>query len=159
MAAAFLSSAPSPSVLVTASCIRGFTHKRRKTLMRKPAAPVQVSVRLPHALGYNWWRIMVITVWLSSCLRFPKDLMPDYLYPSFDMKRFMLALCSEKRLPIIGTGAISSNPRSAPLYISLRTKKPSSDMEMEKSLFHFLLEQEECRQLSGCGGIDVCSSV
>lgn len=116
VAAAFLSSAPSPSVLVTASCIRGFTHKRRKTLMRKPAAPVEVSVCLHHVLDFNWWRITVIIVWLSTCLRFPKDFMPDYLYPSFDMKRFMLALCSEKRLPIIGTGAVSSNPHLAPLY-------------------------------------------
>lgn len=136
--------------------------------MRKPAAPVQVSVCLPHVLDFNWWRITVIIVWLSTCLRFPKDLMPDYLYPSFDMKRLVLALCSEKRLPSRGTRAISSNSPLAPLYISLRTKKPSSDMEVKKSLvesplffgtFHFLLEQEECRQLSGCSGIDVCSSV
>lgn len=133
MAAAFLSSAPSPSVLRTASCIRGFTHKRRKTLMRKAAAPVQVSVRLHHALGFNCWRITAVTVGLSTCLRFPKDLMTGDLYPSFDMKRFVLALCSDKRLSITGTGvAISSNPHLAPLYISLGTKKPSSDTEMEK---------------------------
>lgn len=61
--------------------------------------------------------------------------MTDDLYPSFGMKRSILSLCSDKRLSVIGTGAaISGNPHSAPLYISLGTKKPSSDTEMEKSL-------------------------
>lgn len=59
--------------------------------------------------------------------------MAGHLYTPSDMKRVASAFWSDKKPPNIEAGAIvSSTPHSAVLHISLRTEKPSSDMEMEK---------------------------
>lgn len=66
--------------------------------------------------------------------------MAGHLYSSLDMKRFVSAFWADKKLTVIGTGAaVSGTPHSAALCVLLRTKKPGSDMVMEK---------EPCRESS-----------
>lgn len=50
------------------------------------------------ALGFNWWWITVITM-----TKYFEDFQEPagHLYPSFDVKRFVPALQSDKKLPII----------------------------------------------------------